>query len=297
MQPWPWTESGPGLRPSATHLPATQCAPSVRTRMPNTCACGCGLRVSFKGVYRKDHQPAGTSRDPEGKSKERNDHHNQIWGPISSAKVQERARLENEARIANMAKSEGILSESDAATLAEEISTTATGALLHGRTVTIEELVGIVHHEDGNPHKTNYNCIYFGYTARHILDEYLRFLTARGALRLDDNGDIINGHDSRNRPVLLWANGDTITMKQAEQQLGFRYIEIYASTLKLNARRVESALQQRFQYMPLGPRLWRGPDKGAKYDTPEDAHKVHKVFVTFSTRVAQMLRERAAKLD
>ena len=86
-------------------------------------------------------------------------------------------------------------------------------------------------------------------------------------------------------------------MKQAEQQLDFQYIEIYSSTLKVNARRVEKALQQRFQYLPLGVRLWRGPDKGSKYDRDDDARKVHKVFVTFSPRVAQMLRERKIKID
>ena len=52
-----------------------------------------------------------------------------------------------------------------------------------------------------------------------------------------------------------------------------------------------------FQYLPLGVRLWRGPDKGSKYDHADNARKVHKVFVTFSPRVAQMLRERKIKID
>ena len=86
-------------------------------------------------------------------------------------------------------------------------------------------------------------------------------------------------------------------MKEAERQLDFKYVEIYSSTMKLNARRVEEALQNRFQHLPLGVRLWRYPDKGSKYDTEVDKGKVHKVFIAFSPRVAEMLRERTIKVD
>ena len=55
--------------------------------MPDKCACDCGKIVEFKGVYRKDHQPAGTSRDPEGKAKLANDKWNPILGPIYRAKL------------------------------------------------------------------------------------------------------------------------------------------------------------------------------------------------------------------
>ena len=101
-----------------------------------------------------------------------------------------------------------------------------------------------------------------------------------------------SGHrDLSRRPVLLWANGTTISMKQATDLLDFEWIEVYSSKLKINARRVECALQQRFQYLPLGVRMWRGPDKGPKYDQPEDKGKVHKVFIAYSPVVAQMRRE------
>ena len=101
--------------------------------MPSVCACGtCGLQVSNPGVFRKGHQPAGTSRDPDGKEKARND--------VNNAKVQERARVDNEERIAKMPKHEDILSEANAAALAEELSTTATGAL---QGCTLEELMGL----------------------------------------------------------------------------------------------------------------------------------------------------------
>ena len=50
--------------------------------MPTFCVCGCRKRVTFKGQYAKGHQPAGTSRDPDGKHKALNDK----WGPITNAK-------------------------------------------------------------------------------------------------------------------------------------------------------------------------------------------------------------------
>ena len=270
-------------------------------QMPNYCMCGCRGFVSVKGAYCKGHQPAGTSRDPTGRIKANNDRTN----PINNAKVQERAREENEERISKMPKHKDIISEADAATLADDFSTTATGDL---GGCTLEELMGL--DEDGYPYIANaddpvpletplpYQCaFYVGYTGRCIDDEYLRWLTTRGTAEIDEDGSIIAGSETRNRPVLVWPDGSIITMKQATQQLDFQYIEIYSSTLKLNARRVEKALQVRFQYLPLGVRLWRGPDKGSKYDHADDARKVHKVFVTFSPRVAQMLRERKIKID
>ena len=144
----------------------------------------------------------------------------------------------------------------------------------------------------------SYQCaFYFGYTRRGVLDECLRFLTRRGTATLNEDGSVIAGSETRNRPVLVWPAGGIITMKQAELQLGFKYVEIYSSTLKVNARRVEHALQVRYQYLPLGVRLWRAPDKGAKYDRADDACFVHKVFVTLSPCVVQMLHERKIKID
>ena len=83
--------------------------------------------------------------------------------------------------------------------------------------------------------------------------------------------------------------------KEAEQQLDFKYVEIYSSTMKLNARRGGAA--EPVPALPLGVRLWRYPDKGSKYDTEVDKGKVHKVFISFSPRVAEMLRERIIKVD
>jgi len=275
--------------------------------MPAKCACGCGLQVAFKGVFRKGHQPAGMSRDPAGQAKALNDKWSPIWNPIKNpiknAKLQERARVDNEERIAKMAKPEGIVSEADADKLAEKLSTTVTHIEFNG--ATLEEMMGL----DGKPPMAEGDApvpttdsvvqcaFYVGYTGRLIKAEYLGWLTTRGVAELEADGTIISGSEKRNRPVLVWSNGSTITATQAVQQVDFKYVEVYASTLMINARRVEKALQVRFQHLHLGVRLWRHPDKGAKYDRDDDAPKVHKVFVTYSTRVAQMLHESKIKLQ
>ena len=139
---------------------------------------------------------------------------------------------------------------------------------------------------------------YFGYSGRELVEEYLRFLTTRGSAELDEYGEIIDSSSTvHNEPVLLWRDGSVITKKEAEGELGFKCLELYASTLKLNARRVEEALQQYYQHVELGVRLWRCPDKGAKYDTESDTNKVHEVFLTYSPRVIEMLREGTIKIN
>jgi hypothetical protein len=59
---------------------------------------------------------------------------------------------------------------------------------------------------------------------------------------------------------------------------------------------VEKALQQRYQHLKLGHRLWRCPDKGSKFDKEVDG-KVHKVFITFSPLNSQMLADGKIKVN
>ena len=77
---------------------------------------------------------------------------------------------------------------------------------------------------------------------------------------------------------------------KAQSELGFIFQEVYASKLKCNARMVENALQQRYQHLDLGHRLWRCVDKGSKYDTEVDG-KLHKVFITYSPLISEMLAD------
>ena len=120
---------------------------------------------------------------------------------------------------------------------------------------------------------------YIGYTARQLEEECLRWLTKRGASKQAEDGTFVDP-SKRNRPVLLMHDGSTITMGKARKELGFDRVEVYASTLKINARAVEDALQYRYQHLPLGIRLWRYPDKGSKFDKVVDG-KLHKVFITY----------------
>ena len=151
-------------------------------------------------------------------------------------------------------------------------------------------------------------------------------MTVRSASREDDDGNFFEP-EKRNRPVLLWPDGSTISMTDAQTKLGFTFFEVYASTLKINARAVENALQvphctslppcptappspphctslpaplhlqARYQrHLPLGQRLWRSVDKGSKYDKEVDG-KLHKVFITFSPLAGQMLAEGKIKVN
>ena len=77
-----------------------------------------------------------------------------------------------------------------------------------------------------------------------------------------------------------------------EDFLGFKYVELFESKLKVNARMVEDALQRRYHtQLPLGVRLWRGPDRGSKFDRVTDTPKAHKVFVSLSPWVPSMLAD------
>jgi hypothetical protein len=122
---------------------------------------------------------------------------------------------------------------------------------------------------------------YFGYTGRPIKEEFLRWLTERGG----------------GQPTLLWADGRLITMGEAALELEFEAIEVYSSHWKVNARSVEAALQKRFHHLPLGHRLWRDADMGAKFDTEKDVGKRHKVFLTFSNIAHMALSEKRIKIN
>ena len=243
--------------------------------MPTFCACAfnCRKRVAFKGMYAKGHQPAGTSSDPDGKLKALQDKWNPTtnlkWNP--NAKKQKKYREENEARINELGGDEKILTDEQAMKVAKDIMFGVFGVL------PLKDLIG----------KGSW---YFGYTKRTTKEEGLRWCcTERGAGEELDNGDWVwNG--AVNRPVLRWADGALIKESAATNELKFVIIEIYASTLMVNARYVEKALQSLYMHVPLGTRLWRIVDKGKKYDTEIDGN-VHKVFVTLSHEVPRMVAE------
>ena len=79
--------------------------------------------------------------------------------------------------------------------------------------------------------------LYIGYTGRRLIDEDLRFLTARGACKFDDNGEIIPGMEKKkNRPALLWPDGKTIKIGAARGPvLKFSSFCVYTNALKVRA--------------------------------------------------------------
>jgi hypothetical protein len=128
---------------------------------------------------------------------------------------------------------------------------------------------------------------YIGYTRQSLPAEALCWIAPRGSEKRDKNGDFI-ATGERNRPPLLWADGTYIKKTEATSLLGFKFFEVYASTLKINARAVEKALQVLKMALPLGRRLWRCADKGGKYDKKIDGH-LHKVFFTVSPFIGDMV--------
>ena len=239
-------------------------------QMPAECRWLCGGQVAYKGMYRRGHAPAGTPCDPHGKQK--------AASAVNNAKVQKRALDENVRRISEMCKDEKVLTLEEAIKWAADIMEHV-GDGFDTQAVTLEEFLGI-NGSDQNPDDWGYS-LYWGYTSRMLNPGKLEYTLNPGKL---------------NRPVLLWSDNSTITMSDAQSELGFTFHEVYASTLKINARMVEKALQQCYQHLKLGHRLWRCPDKGSKFDKEVDG-KVHKVFITSSPRVAQMLAERKIKVN
>ena len=113
----------------------------------------------------------------------------------------------------------------------------------------------------------------FGLTTVILKDEYLRWLTARGA-NVGDN----RSTNSKNRPVLLWPDGKNITMKEAEDLLEAKAIQLHVSKVYINIKRLEDKLQSAIDDLRLGYRLHRHVAKGRQTGNGED--RLVKLFVT-----------------
>ena len=96
------------------------------------------------------------------------------------------------------------------------------------------------------------------------------------SLMIDFSNNMIN-----NRPVLLWADGSTITAAQMKSSVfNFKVSEIYKSSLISNARNVEDAIQTRLQPLELGSRrLHRKVGKKKRYVNKLGLARCHRVFL------------------
>ena len=104
---------------------------------------------------------------------------------------------------------------------------------------------------------------------------------------VDFSNNMIN-----NRPVLLWANGSTITATQMKSPLfAFKVKEVYKSTLI--SWNVEDAIQTILQPLELGSRrLHRSVGKGERYANKLGLARCHRVFLTTSTQVQDLLKNK-----
>ena len=84
---------------------------------------------------------------------------------------------------------------------------------------------------------------YAGYTGRLVSREYDRWASERGQAIWDNEGNIIGW--KYNRSVILWRDKSVIKESELRGELRFETHEVYASTRKVNARKVEDALQVR----------------------------------------------------
>ena len=269
--------------------------------MPSFCEEKCGNTVSKKGMrcqpcaLRISGSAKGTAaykaaKDPQGKGAAADVISQAKSNPKSNLKMQKRRREEAVPRIQAMSENEDVLTLAEARDLACQIMLGVSP--FDGNGLTLESYLGL---DTASIAPLSGWGVYFGYTARLLEEEALRWLTTRGASWQDADGNFIDP-SKRNRPVLLWPDSTTITMQQAEEELGFQYVEVYASTLKINARAVEDALQVRYQHLPLGQRLWRCADKGSKYDKEIDG-KLHRVFITCSPKLGQMFAEQKIMIN
>ena len=96
------------------------------------------------------------------------------------------------------------------------------------------------------------------------------------------------------RPVLLWANRKIITAKQMKSAVFyFKVTEVYTSSLISNARNVEDAIQSVLQPLELGiRRLHRKVGKGQRYANKLGLQRCHRVFLTTSTKVQELLKNK-----
>jgi hypothetical protein len=263
--------------------------------MPNFCPCGCGLNVSKLGVYRKDHQPLGTPRDPQGKDKAANDINNPIWnpinnpinGPINRRKKKLSRRAKATAYLHKHGRT-GIMHIRELSDVAKELAEDRTlfdgksDSRLHG--MSLDDLFA---REDFSG--------YLGETMQPLADEAFRWLTQRGS-QFHASG--------KNRPVLRWRRqraagigkrrkaSTIITATEANEELGFGAIMLYRNEEKPNTCGVEDLLQERYHELGLPRRLHRQigmGDNGWGRDDEPGVDELHGVFLTYSFDVQEAI--------
>jgi len=118
--------------------------------------------------------------------------------------------------------------------------------------------------------------------------ETFGWTTYRGAHRRNRNGELLPYNGDRNQPVITNPDGTAIGLKKLEHELGFQSIILYQSEVMSNATLVEKLLQDKFQHLPLGLRLWKCSAKGPNHSLELGKYKV---FMTFAFNLTDAVEE------
>ena len=134
------------------------------------------------------------------------------------------------------------------------------------------------------------SSMYVGYSGQvgyGYFAETMRAIGVGGGV-FDPKTKTFSGNDTP--PKLLRADGTKLGVGQdVRDEFGIKHIDLYENPHQLNARNIEKHLQELFQHLPFGNRLWEQPDAGAKYGF--GGNRKHKVFVTFSSEILAAVEE------
>jgi hypothetical protein len=214
-----------------------------------------------------------------------------IYGPISRAAKKRKRREEAIRQLEEKGFADYILPEEEVEVLVDEILAEERPEF-DGKSIL--ELMDAAENDGLD------NSMYVGYTKQMINDEAFAFLGRRGANRQKNK----NGEQPLNRPMLL--RGDKalpekkrhFTAGACRKELGFKFVQVYCTDLKLNAHMIEDAMQTRLQSYPLGVRLWREVAKGqGDQHEPPKKGVAHKVFVTYSFGVHAAINEGRCRVN
>jgi hypothetical protein len=193
------------------------------------------------------HEPRALGA-PTGDSKEvrdacsaiHNPIHNPINNPIQTATMKRKRREEAIAILKEKGFKDKILPELEVEELVDEI-------LAEERPEFDDQ--SIIELMDAAEKNGLDYSMYVGFTEQTIKKEAFAFLGRRGANRPKNQ----DGTTPPNRPVLLRVDMTLdekkrhFTAGECQKELGFKFVQVYCTDLKLNAHMVEDAMQTRMQ--------------------------------------------------
>jgi len=253
--------------PTTVGSSATQLVTVVKDKKKKSgggskCKCGCGGRAPKDGYTLKCAKRLGISNDPHGTIK----------------KKTEKRRIKRALMAEERLAAAGLSVNEDEHGL-DVIQ--ALVLVITGKKVTAypEVYKSLLHHMPtlfktktptlGEAIEMSGAALSVGYTGQDDMDEEsFRFLAYA------------------ENPVLLKMDCSSISRAEAKETFGFVSSVVFTCKSKMNARKVEAALQTHWEDLKFGyRRLWRDNDMGAKHDTPKDVGKAHTVFLTISPLV------------